>query len=244
MTTTLCCARSNHPADTGHATMAPRLSRGEYWLLTKASEYGLPLHVLGLPDGPPWTHMTMQDALNCRGHGMDTPTLARTVLRLLRRRWIALDVIEHPTPNSIVPDLAGIERALHARGPIERVPTYSLTPLGGQVWESFAQPNWDRYIEDCRTDCAEGEAPDGYDGWERGEVITAERGTLDRYMQAVRDEECIVADSESIEVRHDWTYCYWKPPRSAYVWRFLARNKDRFRPPSTQWHRERWCEWR
>lgn len=240
------CPRSNHPADTGHATMAPRLTRGEYWLLTKVSEHGLPLRLVGLREGPPWTPMSLQEALNCASHGLDTPTLARHLYRLFRRRWIEFHgaLLGTAAKRVIVPDAKGIERELTLSGNFSDSLSYCLTPLGGQVWESFARPDWVRYIEDFSTGCVDDSGADDDEGWDCREVTTADRRTLAWYMDSVRDEDVLRPDSESVEMRHDWEYCYWKPPRSAYVWRFLAKSKKPRRPPSSCWYRDRWCEWR
>lgn len=226
--------------------MAPRFNRGEYWLLTHVAEHGLPLNLVGMRQGPPWTTTTLQQTLNSEGHGMDTPTLARTLHRLARRRWIEFHSPPFGTSarHVVALDAAAIERALTLRANFSDSGSYCMTPLGGHVWESFAQPDWVRYIEDSTTAWIEGDAADGSEDWDRREVTTADRRTLEHYMEAVRNEDLIAAESESMEMRHDWTFCYWKPPRSAYVWRFTARQKDRLRPPATHWYRERWCEWR
>ena len=225
--------------------MAPRLTRGEFWLLTKVSEHGLPLRLIGMREGPPWTSTTLQQALNCEGHGMDTPALAHTLYRLFRRRWIEFRGPPFcPAPKrTIVPDAKGIERELTARGRFSDGPGYFLTPLGGHVWESFVRPEWVRYIDDTTTGCVDDTGAVSDEGWDCREVTTADRRTLEHYMESVRNEDTVRPDSESVEMRHDWEYCYWKPSRSAYVWRFLAKARSRFRPPSTQWHHERWCEW-
>lgn len=189
---------------------------------------------------------TLQQALNRQGHGMDRAILASTLCRLARRRWIAFSPPpygDHP-PGMISLDRRGVERELTTGGRFDQGPYYSLTPLGGQVWESFAQPEWERYIEHSLTEYIDDCSDDDHDEWCRQEVTTADRCTLDRYMEAVRTENLVAPGSESLEMRHDWTYCYWKPPRSAYVWRFVAKRTDGLRPPSTQWFQERWCEWR
>ena len=226
--------------------MAPRLTRGEFWLLTKVSEHGLPLGLVGMREGPPWTSATLQEALNCEGHGLDTPALAHTLYRLLRRRWIEFrgPPFCPPQKNTIVLDAKGIERELTARGRFSDGPGYSMTPLGGHVWESFARPDWARYIEDFAIDHVEDKRAECEDDWACREVTTADRLTLERYMDSVRNECVIRADSESVEMRHDWEYCYWRPPRSAYVWRFLAKDRRERRPSPPYVLRDRWCEWR
>lgn len=226
--------------------MAPRLNRGEYWLLTNASEHGLPLRLVGMREGPPWSPTTLQEAMNREGHGMDLPTLADTLHRLSRRRWIefAPPMTACRTAETLVLDRQGIRRELATRGRFDEGPSYALTPLGGQVWESFAQPDWSRYIEDSCAYWIDDEEPDGGDDWSCREVTTMHRRTLERYMEAVRNEHQIRPGSESLQTRDDWTYCYWRPPCNGLLWRFVARQVDRIRPPSTQWFQERWCEWR
>lgn len=70
--------------------MSVRLTRGEYWLLTQAVRFKLPLSLIALPEGPPWDVNTIDMALNCQGHGMGFDELAQTLHELAERGWIAL----------------------------------------------------------------------------------------------------------------------------------------------------------
>jgi hypothetical protein len=213
--------------------MNPRLTRGEYWLLAQAVHCSFPLRVLTLPEGPPWTGGTIQENLNVEGHGMDTATLARCLMRMSRRGWIRLDRGIRESDGALPCDVASIRAAVSERGRFCEGAYYRLTVEGGLVWELFARPNWSAYIEDT-------ESGDGV-----REVIVANRKSLGRYMCAVRNEGLVDEGSESIDEISDWNMAYWKQPVSGIRWRFrFQESRERLhRMTSSGALRNLWCRW-
>ncbi len=110
-----------------------------------------------------------------------------------------------------------------------------LTALGGEVWEAFARPEWDRYIDDCYTFEADTEA-------ELREVTTLDPAWLRRYQDTVRAEQSIDRES-TIEIA-DWEMTYWKPCVAAYRWTFRAQGLCRPVERPSHYLRSLWCEWR
>lgn len=220
-----------------------RLARAEYWLLLQAATLRLPLWVVAAPEGPPWRG-SIEEALNCRGHGLPRDALARTLLRLARRGWIhlyhwhmaaerrePLDVSRHAVA-------AGFERRPGEDGHA----FYELTSSGGAVFEAFARPEWGRYVEDGLSWDTGAELDDRLP--ER-QVVAADRRRLDEYLSAVRQECDVLAGSEVFRERTDWQPVYWKPPRAGVECRLRCRE----RPPlerldrGTALQQRSWCEW-
>ena len=189
--------------------MTPCLDRGEYWLLTNAVEYGLPLRVLTLPEWPqddPYT-ATIDIVLNKRGHGLDRYELARTLYRLSERGWIALSR-DFRRQIPAYPGQSEMQRILDEKGLFDEGVYYKLTARGGEIWESFARPEWDRYIS--RNDESD-EDPT------ISEVIGFSEKSLKRYMASIAHETPIEAGSEIYDELRSWHATYWRrcPPVSA-----------------------------
>jgi hypothetical protein len=217
-----------------------RLNRGEYWLLAQAATLMLPLYIVALPDDPS-PGMTLQDALNCQGHGMSHDELARTLLRMARRGWIRFfmhsfaDLREAPFPSGLRPIADEFART----SPKPHCGFYALTAAGGSVWERFAWPRWDRYVDDLTEDYAD-------DGTCTRRITIGNRRLLNDYLEAVRREVDVVTGSETIRAVAEWCPAYWKPPMPAFECRlrmreWTTRSNDRWR--STGVYAKGWCEW-
>lgn len=219
--------------------MSPRLDRGEYWLLANAVEYGLPLGVLTLPEWPRSDgRATIDVVLNKRGHGLGTARLAGTLLRMLQRSWIELSRNQQPIS---LPDRDEMLRLLAERGRrFDETAHYALTPEGGSIWEAFARPDWDRYI----THSFDLGGPES-DETELHEAIAADPKLLKRYVGAVAHETPIDAGSEVFSEFNPWEATYWKSLPAGFRCLFRVRRNEpaAYRPPGSQWLRDRWCPW-
>jgi hypothetical protein len=232
--------------------MAVRLNRGEYWLLAKAVEHNLPLGVLGLSEWPDVVYdMSIEAALNCRGHGLDTATLKRTLQRLAARGWIRLARVFSDENENLPADDALLDEALRSRPKrdFSQMISVLLTPAGGAAWEAFARPEWHRYVSDDYEDL-------GDDCYERCIVAGNER-LLKHYLHALKLQHHWEPDTEVRRERSDWQPIYWKPPFTGFECRFRYREGE---PPlgtydnAAWWRRELggneqcrlsrgWCRW-
>ena len=116
--------------------MEPRLTRGENWLLNAVVEAGVPLKFLASDD--------VEGLFNKRGHLMERAKLIELLCGLHSRGWIKADQGD----DSIPIDEAMVESAFMAdydpRN--DQAVCYRLTATGGDAWEAFAAPRWDRYL--------------------------------------------------------------------------------------------------
>lgn len=224
--------------------MTFRLSRGEYWLLTNAVEYGLPLRVLTLPEWPQDDpHIaTIDVVLNKRGHGLGVDELAETLHRILERGWIELSRdIRRQTPMH--PDHEEIRRVLSEKGLFNEGVFYRLTPDGGRAWESFARPEWHLYVS--RDD------ENGDDDMSIGEAVAPSRKSLERYMASLEKDISIEAGSRVYDELKPWQATYWKTLPAGFRCRYRYRRFEPTLPgalappclPSTGWLLSRWCPW-
>lgn len=217
-----------------------RLTRAEYWLLLQAATMRLPLCVAAAPEGPPWG-WTIEEALNCCGHGLSRAALARTVQRLVRRGWIGLcrwnicTGQRESLPASRRAIAAEFDRRLDedVRG------IFELTAQGGAVFEAFARPDWERYVEDFSM------FGEGDDEPAERRIVAADRRRLMEYLDAVRNECDVVTGSEIVRELADWQPIYWKPPRPGVECRLRCRDKplQERAMHGTRAQSRRWCEW-
>lgn len=201
--------------------MAVRLNRGEYWLLAKAAEHNLSLWVLDLPEWPTVEYNRSIDAvLNCRGHGMDTATLKRTLQRLAARGWIRLARVFSDENENLPADDALLDEALRSRPrhDFSQMVSMLLTPAGGAAWEAFARPEWHGYISDDYEDL-------GDDCYERCIVAGSER-LLKHYLHALKLQHHWDPATEVRRERSDWQPIYWKPPFTGFECRFRYREGE------------------
>ncbi|HEY0232740.1 MAG TPA: hypothetical protein VGC55_15945 [Dokdonella sp.] len=222
--------------------MTPRLDRGEYWLLTNAAEAGQSLRVLTLPEWPqddPHV-VTIDIVLNKRGHGLNLDELAQTLCRLAERGWIEL-LRDIQSEALLHPEKAEIGRILEEKGLFRDGAFYRLTTSGAQAWESFARPEWHRYI--LRSSYGEEDSP-------TEEVIAASEKSLKQYMASVAHETPIEPGSEVYDEQRPWRATYWKTLPVGFRCRYRERAEParpgaaptRYFPP-TAWLSSRWCPW-
>lgn len=219
--------------------MSVRLTRGEYWLLTRSVDFQIPLPVLTLPEGPPWESPTIQTALNCAGHGMSLDELVHTLHQLVARGWVAL---HRGQGQPLRGDLTTLRAELTKRWSKDSAAYYGLTAAGGDAWQQFARPDWSLYLEYGDLDSpAESQGE-----WTSAYVIAARREVIDRYLLAIHEDCGIAPDSTRFDLIEAWTPIYWKPALAAVRCRFDYRaRRDRFghkiiNNPSL----DTWCEWR
>lgn len=213
--------------------MNARLSRAEFWLLSRLAVFAQSLRALGLPEGPPWGHATLDTAFNCRGHGLAPDAFARCVHGAVRKGWIQLSRDGRTVDR--LPSLSTMRSLLSEPGVFAEGARAVLSALGGEVWEAFARPEWSRYIDDCMTF-------EAGTGAELREVTTVDRAWLRCYQDAVRAEQSL--DRESVFEIDDWQMTYWKPPVAAHRWTFRAQGPRRPIEQSSNCLQSLWCEWR
>jgi hypothetical protein len=120
----------------------PRLTRGEYWLLESVVEFPIRLNFL--------SHKHLGEALNKEPHGMDKELLIETLFKLQNNGLIKINKWDtfKKTKRKFILNKIEITQAIDEPKTFGNITStsYQLTKLGGQVWEAFAQPNWDRFI--------------------------------------------------------------------------------------------------
>lgn len=119
-----------------------RLSRGEYWLLNHVVDCWFEL--AGLAD-----HKFITIDLNKTHHGLSDGELLDTLDGMFRNGWIKAARIEDAMDASYSPCREEIRNALNESDWRMNRETlhFGITPAGGSVWEEFARPNWDRYLQ-------------------------------------------------------------------------------------------------
>ncbi|MFH5806450.1 hypothetical protein [Alienimonas sp. DA493] len=139
---------------------APRLTRGEYWILNSLVEAKVPLAFYRGSD------QDFFDLFNRPSHGLTKDELVLTLLGLFNAGWI-VGRAEHepfeyesdrdrPPPSyPFTPTGEAIRRVLNVApvdlNPGARSPDpcvhIGLTAEGGGVWEAFAAPRWERFLQ-------------------------------------------------------------------------------------------------
>ena len=132
--------------------MSPRLTRGEFWILNSLVETRYQLFCYAGPAR--W----VRDVFNRQTHGLTETELLATLLRLFANGWIAGEETHgdrrsgdrrrepfEPTAGAIRAAFAG---DFHHRP--DPVVSLGLTAAGGEVWQAFASPRWERFVESWR----------------------------------------------------------------------------------------------
>ena len=136
--------------------MAPRLTRGEFWILNSLVEHRDYLYRFHGPD------RFLQDHFNRTPHGLSEDEVVLTVLGMFNAGWIGGEVARRDGPEKATfePTGTAIREALNPvlyrrdgdppRRPRRQDPqvTIGLTPAGGAVWEAFAAPRWHDFVDD------------------------------------------------------------------------------------------------
>lgn len=128
------CGRLQYPK-----TMEPRFTRGEYWLLETAVEYGAGLCFLR-EAGDEFSHQ-----YNKAGHGLDRSSLVATLQRLHAAGLIQFRMHDDVGETTLV-ELSAAEIDIALDEGEHRRTGYRLTFEGGAQWEAFARPRWDRFV--------------------------------------------------------------------------------------------------
>ena len=218
--------------------MEPRFTRGEYWLLETVVEFLFP--VSGLMDDD------FEYSLNKKGHELTRDALVETLHLLISAGLIYAE----SEASGFILTHEHIERALDEPAldihPIDwkTVTYYGLTQEGGAQWETFAAPDWQRYIDASSrlTDDAEGII------WE---VICADKDWLERYFESKYFYDPGEVSLASVEWDYisPWDATYWKQLEGAYRVRFQAQDKSEENdepspPPGLEYFDDAWCAWR
>lgn len=136
------------------------------------------------------------------GHGLSHPALAETLLDLFEQGLIIAE--QHDGVPEISqpfrPDREAIHAAL-AAPPRRWGVTYGLTPQGGAVWEHYARPDWDRYIDQMGNI-----DPHVY------ELAASTRSLVETYLAfaPMLLGAAPIAESVEWEVLQPWHATYWK----------------------------------
>ena len=217
--------------------MEPRFTRGEYFLLEIVVEYEW--SISGLIDNELELH------LNKKGHGLTRASLLESLYRLLSSGLI----YAKNEVDGFISTYEQIESALNepprgiAPAGVRKHTVYGLTQEGGEQWEAFAAPDWEKYIEEM----GEGEDESGD---ERYELICADKAWLEKYFESFCFYHQIEVSLESMEWDYisPWEVTYWKQLEGAHILRFQERDQsevaDYDPPPNPEWYHSVWCVWR
>lgn len=212
----------------------PSFTRGEYWLLETAAEFGIPICWLD------WEEM--EEALNKQGHGMKRPHLIRTMEKLFYEGLIIANRFGK-MDDCFVLSSEQIESALDERQN-KKEHYYRLTAKGGEYWEAFASPNCSKFIS------VGYELPDDTDIWV-GELVCMTKEHLEKYFRSLRYYDYAV-DEKSIQwdVLRPWKATYWKELPLGHRVQFKCKDKENKTNANTPdpidqlWYDRLWCEWR
>lgn len=222
--------------------MTQRFNRGEFWLLASSVEYSIPLPLLALPEWVPGGTMnTIDICLNRQGHGLGFQALVDTLLQARRNGWIEFGrpFMGDSVPLS-EPDADEIAAFLRERGRGLDTVHYWLTTEGGAAWESFARPQWHRYlVSSCQF-------PEDGSTFERSHTIeTLDWQWLDKYLRAQAAEQVVEAGSMTLDELRPWQATYWKTLPFGLRCTFRsAEHRLHGHVPDSSRFRTSWCEWR
>lgn len=199
--------------------MIPRLTRGEYWLLEVSVDGGTPLCWFLSEeelddDGSPLIELRF----NKPRHGMDRECLIETLTRMFEEGWLRATRNE----QEIAMNRVQVIRALWERTDVleERTCCW-LTELGGQVWEAFAAPSWEEFIEETILGDEDGE--------ERytGTITSITKWRAEHYLANLHLMGYEV-DAKSIrwEEIGEWEATYWKKLPRGHRAHFRCVRKD------------------
>jgi hypothetical protein len=160
------------------------MNRAEYWLLDLVVEARDRLNVL--------THPEIELITNKGTHGLHFEELAEMLYRLCQQG----DITTWAGAREVQLSLAGIKAGLSGEAKI----FYGLTAQGGDKWEQYSNPNWDRYVD-------MGFTIDPYEG----EIIATTHELVEKslsYQPAFAN--LIQNGSEAWDVLSPWQATYWK----------------------------------
>ena len=175
-------------------------------------------------------------ALNKPGHGMPQDLLRESLVGLFQNKWISAHRLDGP---EFYPSMQDIDKILlNEKGPYSRMTYYSLTTLGGAIWEAFARPDWNYYISV------------GLDN-DEGHAESINREWLEKYVSLYPKPENGRADIK-VERMKDWEASTWKNFENAWqaTFRFnlseythSGSQQDSLNLQTRSWMMRRWCRW-
>lgn len=195
--------------------MELRLTRGEYWLLETVVSAGCPLCFVAVecypkPEG-------MESMFNKPGHGLNRSQVVDTLDRLFKEGLIEArqnDRLRALTKEEIAAELIEIPPPRDRR----TLTSYWLTAKGGAVWEEFAAPSWDCFL-DTRLDH---ETKTG--------VVTCMTSWLARKYLRYMNVAFFEVEPESVDVKvvASWEATYWKTLPTGYQtsFRYLGERRE------------------
>ena len=188
----------------------PRLTRGEYWLLETVVDLRVPLHFLEA-DGYS-ENSSIELMFNKPGHGLARAQLLECLHDLFHGGLIAVSTFADEPPW--LPTDEQMAAALCAKRSDKSALYYGLTEKGGAVWETFAVPDWDRFIlEDFDNEN------------HTGKVMCATLWRLERYLGYFGLnllDQTIDSDTVQIQDCGPWQATYWKQLPQGFCARFAC----------------------
>lgn len=187
----------------------PRLTRGEYWLLESVAEWQLFVELLNAEN--------LESCLNKSGHGMGVEETIETFWHLYSAGLIFVSRGKGEVVALNREELAGRVTFPEPRSSGCQV-YYGLTAEGGRLWEAFAAPKWE-----CFIDASVG----GDERREYHEAGAASKWRLEKYLSLVKQDQTVDDASIQWETCEPWQATYWKELPSGHRLTFNSRAGNR-----------------
>lgn len=217
------------------------LNHPELQLLELVEEY--PAWVAGVVDGASWM------GANKWNYDYSPEVWADALDRLLAAGFVVIgeqespDAPLRPTRDQILKELTRTDVTFDAFDTRKAAPPpwgYGFTPAGATVWEQFARPDWDRYIDESYPSEDSSGRPQ-----EMGVVTSARRDCVEAFLREAHHLG-VVIDHDTVrwtEIR-PFEVRYWKSLPMGHRAEFVVlKNKgpDWLQVPhGVMWLRERW----
>lgn len=211
----------------------PSFTRGEYWLLEAVVESALPICWLD------WAEI--EEALNKSTHGMDRSLLIETMYKLFTEGLITAHRFSKWDETFIL-SLNEIEAALNEKHNNKEW-FYRLTKKGGALWEAFARPKWELFVDN------EYGLPENNDIW-AGKIVCSNKEHLKGYFNSLCYHDYEVDDNTIQRDRLEpWQATYWKLLPVGFQIKFMCREKKKsddvpVPPLDYYWYDSLWYQWR
>jgi hypothetical protein len=175
---------------------SPRLTRGEYWLMEIMAEHMIPAGFLGRDD--------LVMVLNKPLPGLSQDELLATILELSRQGLVSY-ITRHDKTERQFSSTDQIRDAVAEESRRGRGKTFlCLTSKGARVWEAFAAPRWDDFIDEYS--CFDESL-----GQHVTELICTNLGLLQRYLQSTYPSLSQIDPSQMWwDTLEPWEVTYWK----------------------------------
>jgi hypothetical protein len=178
-----------------------RLSRGEFWLLGAVVEFPIRLSplVYAKPDD-------LEALYNRQYHGLNPDQLLDSLVSLSEHGWIECDRSSaYEVDDSFKPTRDELKSALFAKESDDQDQlAIRLTSTGGDAWDGFVRPKWDRYF--------------GYlEGDGQVEMISQNRSLLESYIKTANKVSFhMIPDSAVWSIQTPAKLLYWKTVPQAH----------------------------